>query len=57
MKEVVKELREQLKLSQMQVAEITGVSIVSVNRAETGKVKLSTYEKIIEGLKAYQKKV
>lgn len=50
MKEVVKELRNKLKMTQMDVAKLTGISIVTINRAENGTVKLTTYQKIIECL-------
>lgn len=50
MKEVVKDLRNRLNLTQMDVAKLTGISIVTINRAENGTVKLTTYQKIIECL-------
>ena len=59
MKEVVKELRKRLNLSQLEVAKLTGISIVTINRAENGSVKLKTYQQIIERLtkEAAEKKV
>lgn len=50
MKEVVKDLRTKLNLTQLEVAKLTGISIVTINRAEVSSVKLTTYQKIIECL-------
>ena len=50
MKEVVKDLRIKLNLTQLEVAKLTGISIVTINRAEVSSVKLTTYQKIIECL-------
>ena len=50
MKEVVKDLRTKLNLTQLEVAKLTGISIVTINRAEASSVKLTTYQKIIECL-------
>jgi transcriptional regulator with XRE-family HTH domain len=51
----IKELRLQKGLTQEQLAKITGLSFVTINRAEkTGKMRLSTYIKIINTLKSEQ---
>lgn len=50
MKKVVKDLRTKLNLTQLEVAKLTGISIVTINRAEVSSVKLTTYQKIIECL-------
>jgi transcriptional regulator with XRE-family HTH domain len=48
----IKELRLQKGLTQENVAKLTGLSFVTINRAEkTGKMRLSTYQKIINALK------
>jgi transcriptional regulator with XRE-family HTH domain len=50
--ETIKELRKQKGLTQETLAKITGLSFVTINRAEkTGKMRLSTYQKIISALK------
>jgi transcriptional regulator with XRE-family HTH domain len=51
----IKELRLQKGFTQEQVAKLTGLSFVTINRAEkTGKMRLSTYIKIINILKSEQ---
>lgn len=50
--EKIKELRQEKKLTQEQLAKMTGLSFVTINRAEkTGKMRLSTYQKIVNALK------
>jgi transcriptional regulator with XRE-family HTH domain len=51
----IKELRKQKGLTQENLAKITGLSFVTINRAEkTGKMRLSTYLKIVNALKTEQ---
>ena len=50
-----KELRLQKGITQEALAKLTGLSFVTINRAEkTGKMRLSTYFKIINALKSEQ---
>jgi transcriptional regulator with XRE-family HTH domain len=50
--EAIKDLRKEKKITQEQLAKITGLSFVTINRAEkTGKMRLSTYQKIVNALK------
>ena len=50
--EAIKDLRKEKKITQEQLAKITGLSFVTINRAEkTGKMRLSTYSKIVIALK------
>ena len=47
----IKQLRKEKKLTQMKLAELSGLSFVTINRAERkGVMRLSTYEKIITTL-------
>lgn len=47
----IKQLRKEKGLTQMKLAELTGLSFVTINRAERkGVMRLSTYEKIITTL-------
>jgi transcriptional regulator with XRE-family HTH domain len=51
----IRELRKEKKLTQMKLAELTGLSFVTINRAEKkGVMRLSTYDKIVDTLKAIQ---
>ena len=50
--ENLKELRKAKGITQEHLAKLTGLSFVTINRAEkTGKMRLSTYLKIITELK------
>jgi transcriptional regulator with XRE-family HTH domain len=50
--ESIKELRQQKGITQEALAKLTGLSFVTINRAEkTGKMRLSTYQKIVNALK------
>jgi len=50
--ETIKDLRKEKKITQEKLAKITGLSFVTINRAEkTGKMRLSTYQKIVNALK------
>ena len=50
----IKQLRKEKGLTQMKLAELTGLSFVTINRAERkGVMRLSTYEKIITTLQNY----
>jgi hypothetical protein len=47
----IRQLRKEKKLTQMKLAELTGLSFVTINRAEKkGVMRLSTYEKIVSTL-------
>lgn len=51
----IRELRKEKKLTQMKLAELTGLSFVTINRAEKkGVMRLSTYDKIVNTLNNYQ---
>lgn len=51
-KEELKKRRLEKKMTQMQVATQSGLSLVTINKAEkTGKMRLSTYYKILNVLK------
>lgn len=53
--ESIKELRKAKNLTQEKVAQISGFTTVTINRAErSGKMRLSTYYKIIQAIKDYQ---
>ena len=50
--ENLKELRKAKGLTQENLAKLTGLSFVTINRAEkTGKMRLSTYQRIVTELK------
>ena len=50
--ENIKQLRQEKGITQEALAKMTGLSFVTINRAEkTGKMRLSTYMKIINSLK------
>jgi transcriptional regulator with XRE-family HTH domain len=50
--ETIKELRKSKNITQEALAKLTGLSFVTINRAEkTGKMRLSTYSKIVIALK------
>jgi transcriptional regulator with XRE-family HTH domain len=50
--ESIKELRKEKNVTQEALAKMTGLSFVTINRAEkTGKMRLSTYQKIVNALK------
>jgi len=50
--ESIKELRKEKNITQEALAKLTGLSFVTINRAEkTGKMRLSTYQKIVNVLK------
>jgi transcriptional regulator with XRE-family HTH domain len=51
----IKELRIKKGLTQEKLAQLTGFTTVTINRAErTGKMRVSTYFTIINKLKEYQ---
>lgn len=51
----IKELRISAGLTQEKLANLTGLTTVTINRIEkTGNMRLATYNKIIELLKSYQ---
>ena len=48
----IKQLRKEKGLTQMKLAELTGLSFVTINRAERkGVMRLATYLKIVNALK------
>lgn len=50
----IKKLRTEKKLTQQKLAELCGLSIVTINKAEnTGKMRLSTYQTILYALNCY----
>ena len=50
----IKKLRMEKKLTQQKLAELCGLSIVTINKAEnTGKMRLSTYQTILYALSNY----
>jgi transcriptional regulator with XRE-family HTH domain len=51
--ESIKELRKEKGITQEKLAQLTGLTTVTINRAEKyGKMRLSTYETIINTLKS-----
>jgi len=51
--ESIKELRLEKKITQEKLAQLCGLTTVTINRAEkSGKMRLSTYETIINTLKS-----
>lgn len=53
--ESIKELRLEKKITQEKLAQLCGLTTVTINRAEkSGKMRLSTYETIINTLKNLQ---
>jgi len=50
----IKKLRIEKGLTQQKLAELCGLSIVTINKAEnTGKMRLSTYQTILYALSNY----
>jgi transcriptional regulator with XRE-family HTH domain len=50
----IKKLRIEKKLTQQKLAELCGLSIVTINKAEnTGKMRLTTYQTILYALNSY----
>lgn len=50
----IKKLRIEKGLTQQKLAELCGLSIVTINKAEnTGKMRLSTYQTILYALSSY----
>ena len=50
----IKKLRMEKKLTQQKLAELCGLSIVTINKAEnTGKMRLTTYQTILYALNSY----
>lgn len=50
----IKKLRMEKGLTQQKLAELCGLSIVTINKAEnTGKMRLSTYQTILYALSNY----
>jgi transcriptional regulator with XRE-family HTH domain len=50
----IKKLRIEKGLTQQKLAELCGLSIVTINKAEnTGKMRLSTYQTILYALNTY----
>lgn len=50
----IKKLRTEKGLTQQKLAELCGLSIVTINKAEnTGKMRLSTYQTILYALNCY----
>jgi transcriptional regulator with XRE-family HTH domain len=50
MKEQLKKARTDAGLTQIQLANISGISLVTINRAERKSVKLKTYEQLFQAL-------
>jgi transcriptional regulator with XRE-family HTH domain len=54
MKEALIKLRKEKGLTQKELAEISGVSLPTVNRAEKQGVKLKTYEVLFEAINKHR---
>lgn len=53
--EEIKQLRKEKNLTQEKLAQMSGLTTVTINRAERfGKMRVSTYYKILQTLKDYQ---
>lgn len=50
MKEQLKKSRTEAGLTQIQLANISRISLVTINRAERKSVKLKTYEQLFQAL-------
>ena len=55
MNEILKKMRLEAGLTQFQLAAISGISLPTVNRAESKNVKLSTYKKLMEAIHNYKR--
>lgn len=54
MKEQLKKARQDAGLTQMELAKISGISLVTINRAERKTVKLKTYNQLFQALQQHQ---
>lgn len=52
MKEQLKKARQDAGLTQMELAKISGISLVTINRAERKSVKLKTYNQLFQALQS-----
>lgn len=48
MKEQLKKARTDARLTQQELAKISGISLVTINRAERKSVKLKTYDQLFK---------
>jgi transcriptional regulator with XRE-family HTH domain len=54
MKEQLRKARKDAGLTQIELAKISGISLVTINRAENKQTKLVTYQKLFSAIQEHQ---
>ncbi len=54
MKEQLRKARKDAGLTQIELAKISGISLVTINRAENKQTKLVTYQKLFAAIQEHQ---